>query len=343
MQTAPTDLSTIALTMSGIAAALVLLMFGARVWQRRNERLDLQAEEEIRELALALVHRTEARQSVSRRQLRALARLLVRYGRTLRGESRQNIARFFAENGDVEKEIRALRSVRTSRRAEAAFLLGTYGAEQAVTPLAESLCDKDEDVRVLAAQALARLAAVAAVKPLAEALADGQLPRPVAADALLAIGEEAEAELRGLLGDESERIRALACEMLGHLGAIAAQDELAEHLRDPSAHVRAAAAAALAQVGDEDNVVALRETLHDRIGFVRAAAATALARIGDRDAVNELLQIATSDADETAAAAASVSAVQLDPAAAAAASPREGGEHLREALARLELHGRAHA
>lgn len=258
-----------------------------------------------------------------------LAGVLARFARELRGAPRERIATFFERSGLVDRELRALRSRRTWRRAEAAQLLGDMSSALAVDALVIALEDPERDVRAAAARSLGGLGGEAAVEPLVQVLAAGRVPYAVAAHALLSLGSPALPELRRLVDEVEHEVRATAIEVIGLLGDPSDAALLERRLRDASASVRAKAAIGLGRIGAEGARTGLRAALTDRVPFVRAAAAEAVAALGDVGAIAALEALAAAAEFEPARAAAHALA-ELEPAAAFQLRA-DAGPHLREA------------
>jgi HEAT repeat protein len=255
----------------------------------------------------------------------------------VRGSPRERIADFFERAGEVEREIRALSGVRAWRRATAAYLLGAMGSQLAERPLRAALGDPNRDVRAAAARSLGRLGAAGAVRPLVYSLIRSDIPRTVAAEALLGIGPAALAPLRGLLVHPEAEVKTVAAELVGILGDAADAAALHDLLTDTSAEVRAKAARALGRLGAQEAAAGLRAALDDRIPFVRAAAANAIGMIGDHDAGERLLALAREDRFEAAQAAARALARVDGAALLAAALDPANGQHVAEAASVLEV------
>ena len=291
-------------------------------------------EARVTPLALALVDGERPDDLDTRTQL-ALADVLERYSRLVRGAARDNIAAYFAESSAYRHATRDLSARQAWRRTAAAFALGDMAVARAAPDLLRALHDRDREVRAAAARSLGRLRAVDAVEELTEALATASVPHLVAARALLEIGEPALAPLLGLLARPDAVLRATAATLVGLLGSAQDAPVLIEQLSDPSAEVREQAAIALGRIGSESATAALIAALNDRIGFVRAAAADALGAVGDQEALPVLLDSARSDSFQPAHAAA-YAVLALDQAAAA----RTGGSiHLDEVADVAKLRG----
>jgi HEAT repeat protein len=327
------ELAAVALSVLALVTMLVLVT--RRLALARAERRREAQERALRPLALALVDGEAP--DVAAAQERALASILARYARKLRGESRTEITRFFEERGGVDRELRRLRSRRGSHRAAAAFSLGDMGSPRAAEPLIAALDDRARDVRSSAARSLGMLEAQEAVPRLVRSLAAREVPRAIAGGALLTIGSSAAPALRTLLGASEPEMRASAAELIGFTGDAGDADELARALGDEAAEVRAAAARALGRLGARAAAAELREALGDPAPFVRTAAAHALGRIGDGDAFDALALVAQVDDYDPAQAAAQALAA-IDPRRARdLGASEDASAHLHEAAALSEL------
>ncbi len=232
----------------------------------------------------------------------------------------------------VPSLIQALTSDRSLIRSRVAAILGETGWEPwndaerawyliareewmelalmgapAVVPLVRTLNGDDDRIRCEAAATLGEIGDPAAVGPLVDTLADDAVA-PVAADALVAIGEPTVAPVLALLKGEAGAPRENAVEVLGRLGAPEAVPAIIELVRsggdrlhrkavdalvgigapaidalipllgeDGDGH--AGAAAALTGIGDPA-LVPLAEALGDENSRVRMGAARVLERLG---------------------------------------------------------------
>lgn len=310
----------------------MVLLIGRRISLARGERRRAAASARLLPLALELVEGERARPpKLSRRDQIALASVLGSYSRMLKGSARENIGAYFRGSAALRYELAALDSRRHWRRATAAYLLGDMASDSAVPALLETLGDGTRDARTAAARSLGRLGAVAAVEPVVHALAEKTIPRAVASQALLDLGQPALPSLRGLLETGDAPTRAIAAELLGLIGDVGDVVSLTSALHDASAEVRAKAARALGRVGASAAAATLRAALDDRVPFVRVAAAFALGEIRDREAVPQLLVQARDDGFDAAHAAARA-LLAIDPSVVVRAAAEPGaGAHLHEA------------
>jgi hypothetical protein len=340
-------LQLVGLGLSALALVTMLVLVGRRLSLARIERRRAAQEEALRPVALEGVDGENP--DIGGRDAepaRALAAILGRYARLLRGEGRERIAAFFEARGAIDRELGRLRSRRAANRAAAAFALGDMGSADAIEPLIGALDDRSRDVRSAAARSLGMLEAEPAVARLVASLAGHEVPRAISGGALLAMGAKAAPGLRSLLESEEPAVRAAALELLGFTGDAGDGERLAQALRQSQviaasrwlehAEMRAAAARSLGRVGTRRVAGSLREALDDPAPFVRTAAAHALGRIGDREAVDALAQqAATDDYDPAHAAAQALAAI--DPAYAIRLGAGSESAHLQEAAALAEL------
>jgi HEAT repeat protein len=291
---------------AALAAAtglFVAVLVARRVRLARVERRRVEIENRLRPFALALLD-GEPPPALSVRDAEVFASIVARYAVRVRGEARDEIARFFEETGSVAASMDALSDRRAWRRAEAAYALGDMASAQAVPTLLRALFDPARDVRAAAARSLGRLGAVDAAEPLVRALVREEIPHGVAGHALLELGDAALPALRHLAAHREAGLREAAVELLGIIGTPADAARLVVRLRDPAANVRARAARALGRLAAAEASDAVGAAMRDRVPFVRAAAAAALGDIGDRASAQTLLEIAAGDSYEAAQAAA---------------------------------------
>jgi HEAT repeat protein len=311
----------------------MLAVLVTRRWElarRAARRRDV--EDRLKGMALELLHAgAEPPAGLSAEEKEALADLLGRYARTVRGRTHDRVVDYFAREGTVEREAGVLVGARQAwRRAAAAFRLGDIGSADCAAVLIGGLRDPERDVRIAAARSLGRLRVSEAGAELVLAAADGRVPDPLVGWALLQIGPAVLPELRSLLSSPSERARAAALQLIGRLGGPSDAGEVAARLRDSSSLVRAQAARALGRLGTQRDLPALLGALEDRIPAVRAAAATSLGYLRDPSALPRLTERAVSDQFEVARECARA-VTRIDPDAARVEARRTGSEHLREA------------
>ena len=323
----------VGLALAAAGVVLTVVFLAARIAITRRQRAAHEALEQMRPLALQIVYDDERPDltKLGERDLEGLATLVGRYGRQLRGESRERLASFFVASGAVERQRAELQNGGVWRRATAAFSLGDMGAAGAVPDLMAALQDRDRAVRIAAARSLGVIGSPEAAPALVQCLTDGRLPWLVGGQALIDIGSPAAPTLRELSAAAGSPSRGRAIELLGYVGDAGDAPFVREALSSESADLRERAARALGRLGARDAVEGLRQRLVDPEPAVAAAAATSLGSIGDRAVLDELLELARVGPHKVARAAARAAA-SLDPRAVERAADDPGaGQHLGEA------------
>jgi HEAT repeat protein len=267
-------------------------------------------------------------------QRSAVGELLAEYTGTVRGESRSRVAAFVTEHGYAAAAERDLRARRSWRRGTAAKTLGDFGVVASVDELADALrLDASPQVRVSAARAIGRVGEAQATADLISACAMGSVPAGIVAQALLDIGEEALPWLLGAIGSPEQRVRLVACRVVGLMGVGAAEAEVVAALdtaatTDPDVAVRGAACHALGRVGGLDAALAVAASTADPEASVRRAACDAAARLAAPETAAAVTR-ALDDSDPEVRRAAARAAVLLGVA------DGSGSPFLEEAEAEL--------
>lgn len=333
-------LEIIALALSAASVAMLAVLVTRRWELARRARHRHDVEDRLKQIALELLHAgTEPPADLSVEEKEALADVLGRYARNVRGPTHDHIVGYFARQGTIERELDVLAGARQAwRRATAAFRLGDIATADAAPALIDTLDDSDRAVRIAAARSLGRLRVPAAGTALVAAAADGRAPAGLVRWALLQIGPAALAELRGALSSQSERERAAALQLIGLLGGPSEAGEAEARLRDSSALVRAQAARALGRLGGERNLPALLAALEDRIPDVRAGAAVSLGYLRDPRALDALIELAESDPFFEVARESARAAARINLAETEARVRPVGSDHLREAVDLAGIH-----
>ncbi len=175
---------------------------------------------------------------------------------------------------------------------------------RAIRVLVGSLSEPDWRVRARAAQVLAHvsadLAVEQAVTPLAKGITDKDpIVRYYAAEALIGIGAKAVLPLIEILRSQRESDRARASRVLWRIGQPAVEPLIAViQDRNAAPESRAAAAHALGVIADARAIKSLTHLLKDERYFVRQEAAFALGQMGE-GAIDQLLEIANSSVPAT--------------------------------------------
>lgn len=326
-------LEIVALSLSACSIGMLALLVTRRWYLRSRERHRHDVEERLRWVALELLDSgTAPPADLSVAEKEALADVLGRYARTVRGATHERIVDYFEREGTVDRELAVLAVDRAGwRRATAAFRLGDIGTTAVAGDLIAALHDPDSAVRVASARSLGRLRTPEAGVELVWAAADRRAPEALVRWALLQVGAAALPRLKTLLSSPDQRERATAIQLIGLLGGPSEAAEVETSLRDGSSQVREQAARALGRLGGERHVTALLGALEDRIPAVRAAAAIALGYLRDRRALASLSEHAERDQFEVARESARALA-RIDPAAAGERARATGSAHLREAV-----------
>jgi HEAT repeat protein len=330
------DVVALALSASSITMLGVLVLRRSHLARRAKRQQEI--EEGLKGIAMELLHEgAEPPPDLGEAERQALADLLGRYARAIRGPTHDRIVDYFEREGTVAGEVAVMAGARAGwRRATAAFRLGDIGPASAATALAAALHDRDRDVRIAAARSLGRLRAIEAAEDLLAAAVDRRIPPALVRWALLQIGAPALPRLLPGLSAESERLRAGAVQLTGLLGGPGDAAAIEDRLRDSSAVVRAQAARALGRIGGRRNLPALRQAMWDRVPMVREAAAEALGQLRDRDSVPVLALRAAGDQFDVARACARAVAA-IDPAQATERAAATGSVHLGEAADLAEV------
>lgn len=187
-----------------------------------------------------------------------------------------------------------------------------------VAELVEDLRTPSLNRRIGFVQILGFLGGPAAVLVLLSAAEDEGM-RGHAMDALVGMGGEAAAVLLERFGELEGESRAIACAVLGDLGASQAAGALAGSVDDPSPEVRAAAAGALGKIAAVGYAARLLPLLDDPVEEVQDAAVTALARAAAADPSVILEALASPDPEAGATLRANLARVLGECRAAAGA------------------------
>jgi hypothetical protein len=263
----------------------------------------------------------------------------------VRGSSHDLLRTLLRLRGTVDQAERRVHRIGAVGRARAAELLGALEDPAVTAHLVRRLGDRDPEVRQVAARALGRSGDPAAAAPLLRCLAGGSVPPRVVSQALLRLGPRAEPALVRAVSESDDLIRAVAVEILGLSGAVAASGVMQSCLAtDPSMEVRIRAARSLGRVGLPGALPALLDaTVAHQPTALRAVAARALGDLGHPAAVARLRDL-LSDPVHRVASNAARSLLQLGEegvralhAELAARPETDAAAHARDALARLGL------
>lgn len=211
---------------------------------------------------------------------------IVGLSRQVTGASATSMRSLLQQRGADRWALDQSRRRSPARRLRGTELLGLIGADTGFQRLTELLDDGDAAVRMQAARSLARTADPTAVEPLLNALSGRRrIPAIEIGFALIRLGTAAVPALAEATANHpSPMARAMAADVLGHIGDSRALSALLLALRATSPDdVRAAAARAIGFIGDPDGEPFLLELATDR-GASRAARCAAIGALGAVDA-----------------------------------------------------------
>ena len=326
-----------ALALTAIALLIVAALVLARLllgWRKRAR------EAERKRLVPLLLGEADADLS-SRLWLadKLIAGLMVDLIQLVRGEERHRFIARAAELGVPARLRHQLGSGAARHRQAAAEALGLFSDERSIESLYHALGDRNPDVRLTAALALAQAGRAPPLRELVRRLDVGRREKSLLVNSLFKeIARHGTEELEALVGDEGvpATARIAAVEALAEAGSYAAVPliaeaaiagardgrELAQYLRalaelghpaaapaveaalsSPSASARAAAAEAVGRIGLADLAPRMTALLADPSWRVRFRAGEALVRMGE-DGVAVLREAAAAGAGAAAEAAA---------------------------------------
>ena len=200
------------------------------------------------------------------------------------GVAREPLVDLLTRRGVLDSARRRLRARRAHVRAKAVHVVGLLRSKEDLPRVVSLMGDPRPEVRVAAARTLGSLADARAARPLLGGLSCARpVPSHVVAHSLLTLGAAAHPVVVDALHHPHATVRAVAAEVLGFGGVVAAFPLLVRLLReDDELPVRLAALRALARTGTPATAAVL-------IGFVgrgrpaelRIAAAEALGVLGD--------------------------------------------------------------
>jgi HEAT repeat protein len=196
------------------------------------------------------------------------------------------------QTDNVAEQITRLQSPDPELRLWAADALAKFGDRRAVEPLIGALHDSDPDVAALAATGLGRLGDARAVEPLIEALGSPNEELKLAAGFSLATLHDPRAIPAFLATLRHEERFTMELDSFGAL----AEGPLLTALHDADPVMRSHAVVAIAEMRDAKNVDALIAAFHDPDPGVRRSAAWGLTGVAD-PRVPDLLVQALHDPD----------------------------------------------
>jgi HEAT repeat protein len=230
---------------------------------------------------------TRRRQEVHRNALRLV---LTDMAKDLTGESSSRLTYAFDSFGFVEVEMGMLRSRHWWRRAEAARLLGVFGARKSINFLQAALRDIHPVVRHQVMQSLAKLVGPPSLGTIFKL--SSRMPRWTAIELSVIVAEFKESAAPYLieaLKSTDQSVVLFAEEMLGTIGFIDAVPpllDLARSSRDTA--IVAGAVKALGRIGDERALPLAMDMMRSMAPHVRLSAFEAVGRIAGGDALEKL-------------------------------------------------------
>jgi hypothetical protein len=279
----PHLLAILVLSLYVACATLVLVALVRQGVQASRERRRQHQVEQLRPLFEAYVLGGKALPRTSLQVPAILLDLGLRYTAIVRGGEARRIVDCLEEYGIIDDLLAQTEARSAWGRAEAVEALGRLRVDRAVPGIIIALDDPHEDVRTVAARALAAVGDPRAIAPLAHALADpSRWTLSLIAESLMAMGPEVVAPLLDLLSHDEHNVRISVIRILGEIRDPATAPALvAVLLEDDDLNLRAQVAAALGRIGGPVAENALLVAIEDAEWQVRAQAAKALGRIGN--------------------------------------------------------------
>jgi HEAT repeat protein len=221
--------------------------------------------------------------------------------KSLNADTRASFAKEISESGDLRLITKLASAVKDDDlytiRLTSIVALGNLRDPSSAGTLIDALSDKSSAVRIAAANALGAIGDQRASKALVTLLKDQQdeQARIAAVNAIAKIkAPEAVTDLLEIANNESDTwsVRKASVEALGEIRDARAVDSLVNTLNDQYATVREASALALGKIGSNQATVHLLATLDtSSLWALRVAAANALGAIRDRRATAPLSHI----------------------------------------------------
>ncbi len=197
------------------------------------------------------------------------------------------------EKRNIQGLIKALSYKSSKIQIEAAGVLGTLHAREAVDALIIALTDWNYDLQIAAARALGQIGHNRAIKPLLFAMREkNENVRRAALDALVAIGSDSIYDLLDMLKDGDEKQQKLVVEAIVQMGSPAFKI-IKELIANHSTPHRVLLVRIIYEKKDQEAVDILLDLLNDPEYEVRQNAAGFLVKLGSL-AVPKLLETARS-------------------------------------------------
>lgn len=286
----------------GVLVVVMIWAHVARVSRgRRIERILEPPRPRLLALAADEEPAGEAPGKLGRYRERVVDRAVLDLLGKVRGGAATALVDILDRHGTVEGALRGIRSWSATTRARSAQVLGATRRTEYSPVLAGMISDRDRAVRSTAVRALGILGdatyADAVLRAVREVKGLSGVPAYVAADALLAMGDDVREAVRRGLDDPDPGVRYVAATVASRGGMASLLPRVLQLFRtDRDERVRAAAARTLGVIGDARVIDDLGRALAPRKpAAVRLAAATALGELGAPAGVPLLRSVLTDD------------------------------------------------
>jgi HEAT repeat protein len=246
--------------------------------------------------------------------MRQIVQVFVDLLPKLKGDYVDNVVSLMRELGIQKTSIKALRSKKWWRRADAAAILGYFKDPTVISALEDALDDSEVHVRLEAARSLSRQKAISSVAGLVARLSVVDPSHSLAVREIFrSLGKTAAPGLIAVLeSDVPESTKIVSADALGHIGdpravrALLKVFDAGEHAGTPSqvsrhrgfsaspqmAHrnisLQLTVMRALSQLYDDESIKALTTALDDPLWEIRACACECLGQMGERGSISKL-------------------------------------------------------
>jgi len=285
-----------------LSIAVVSLLVVHRFFRNRLDLREVARRKELRRLAVHLINNPE--QIIEARKLyrdsdrRLLLGVFEELRKQLKGEFAERLNSLMRIMGLMTECLERLKHPIWYRRAQAAELLGNFNDPNVVLALYRTLEDSRHEVRIAAAQSLARLHAVQSVREIVNALIGNRTdPSLAVTEVFRSLGPQHVPELRELLRDRqvTPTAKVLVIDALGRLGALSAVEELLEQYDHSYLPVRIATMQAFSRLHDPRSLPVVLLATRDAAWEVRAQAAICLGRLGSDEGIPALQPLLMDD------------------------------------------------